>query len=311
MSAEAVKSKKISIELNQHQKQRIKNKTSKILYSVFRAVLLIGISYVLIYPLIYMISVAFRPMAQAYDPTVIWIPKSLTLDNFKEAIRLMDYVSALFTSIQVNLVSSLLQVVVCALTGYGFARFNFKFKGLFFVLVLVTIVVPPQIIINPTFITFKQFGLLNTPFSFYIPALLGAGIKSGLFVFIYRQFFYGMPKELEDAAAIDGCGFLGCFIRIIIPNALAVSLTAVILSLVWYWNDYFFGSMYMMNHRTVTLSLVNLQSAAYGETIINDPFRTITLMQAGSLLTILPVLLVYIFLQKYFIQGIERSGIVG
>ena len=142
---------------------------------------------------------------------------------------------------------------------------------------------------------------------------MGAGIKSGLFIFIFRQFFRGLPKELEDAAAIDGCGFVGCFLRIVIPNAVTVFIMASLLSVMWYWNDTFTSSMFLTNMKTVTIALSGLSSQA---TLITggataDPFQIITMMQAGSLLCILPLLLLYLLLQRYFVQGVERSGIVG
>ncbi|MDR1692573.1 MAG: ABC transporter permease subunit, partial [Oscillospiraceae bacterium] len=186
-------------------------------------------------------------------------------------------------------------------------------KKLLFFLVLLTVLVPPQVIITPSFLTFRTLGLVNNPLAFYLPALLGSGLKGGLFIFIFRHFFRGLPKELEEAAAIDGCGFMHCFLRIVIPNAGAVFLMAVILSFIWYWNDYYMGSMYMRNVNTVTLALERLPAASQSMTgdIAYDPFKVVTLMQAGSLLTIVPPLLAYLFLQRKFVQGVQRSGIVG
>ena len=284
-----------------------------VVWSLLRAILLFGLSFIILYPLLYMVSMSFRPTEQLYDPTVMWVPKSLTMENLKNAFELMDYPKSLLLSLKTNIVSSFLQIAVCALTGYGFARFQFKGKKIFFVLVLITIMVPPSIISIPTFMTFKTIGILDTVWTFYLPAMLGAGLKSGLFVFIFRQFFRGLPLELEDAAAVDGCGFLKCFLRIIVPNAGSVFVMTILLSTMWYWNDYFTSTMYYSTQETVTVAMVNLQSRAAlitgGATA--DPYETITLMQAGSLLTILPLLIVYVVLQKYFVQGVERSGIVG
>lgn len=307
-------------------------KASKVGWYLFRMFLIFGLSFVLLYPLIYMITMSVRPAAEAYDPAVIWIPKSLTMDNFKETFSLMKYPVAFKNSVLINVVSSLLQVVVCATTGYSFARFNFKGKKILFGLVIVTLLIPPQVIINPlakTFSYFNFFGigkilslfgvkfpvinLLDTPVTFYLPAALGAGIKSGLFVFIFRQFFRGLPRELEDAAAIDGCGFVKTYIKIMIPNSLVVCLAATILSIVWYWNDYFYSSIFVPNFKTVSLALTSLGSTYMSEhgLIYVDPYKIITLMQAGALITILPILLMYIILQRYFVEGIASSGLVG
>ena len=293
--------------------RRVGSHITAIGWILFRYALLMGLSFIILYPLLYMLTMAFRPAEQIYDPSVIWVPKSFTMENIKTAWELMEYEKTLVTTLCVNIVSSLLQVISCAVTGYGFARFQFKGKNLCFMLVVMMVLVPSQITAMPMFLTFKSLGMLNSYLTFYIPAILGAGIKSGLFIFIFRQFFRGLPKELEDAAAIDGCGFVGCFLRIVIPNAVTVFIMASLLSVMWYWNDTFTSSMFLTNMKTVTIALSGLSSQA---TLITggataDPFQIITMMQAGSLLCILPLLLLYLLLQRYFVQGVERSGIVG
>ena len=294
-----------------------------------RMLLVFGLCFVLLYPLLYMLSMTFRPVAESYDPAVIWVPKHFTLDNIREAIRYMNYGESILNSVLIHIVSSLFQVAVCAVTGYGFARFAFRGKKILFSMVLFTLLLPPQVTIIPLSRVFSSFdfmglgkltglfgagfelNLLDTPLTVYLPALFGAGIKSGLFIFIFRQFFRGLPKELEDAAAIDGCGFFQTFLKIILPNAAAVCLTAVILSIVWYWNDYFYSSLFVPNFPTVSLSLSNLSGAYAAEHVMRDPFDTITLMQAGALLTVTPILVMYLILQRFFVQGVERSGLVG
>lgn len=318
-------------EIKKYKAQKMAYNISGKAWKVFRGFLLFGLCIVIIYPLLYAISVAFRPVADIFDPSIMWIPKRVTLDNFKEVIITMKYPKALVTSLQVNILSALLQVCTCALTGYGFARFNFKGKKAFFGLLLFSILVPVQVIVTPMYLNFKSFNflgigsivglftgtpltipLLNTPWTFYLPAILACGIKSGVVVYLFKQFFSGMPKELEDAAAIDGCGFMSCFLRIIIPNASAVILTALVLSVVWYWNDYFIGSMMMSGHATVTVKLSGLPSEiAAMNNYDNDPYKMVSKMQAAVLLTIAPVLIMYLIVQKYFVQGVERSGIVG
>ena len=294
--------------------KKILFKVTGVLWKIFRAALLVGLSFVILYPLLYAITMTFRPPEQIFDPTVVWVSKSYTLDNLISVFKHMNYPEAFKNSVLVNVVSSFLQVAICAVTSYGFARFEFKGKNLLFALVLLTIVVPPQVIITPSFLTYKTLGLVNTYWTFYLPAMFGAGLKSGLFIFIFRQFFRGLPKELEEAAAIDGCGFFQCFIRIILPNAGAVILTTVLLSIMWYWNDYYMSSMYMNNMHTVSTALVNLESnvtALTGDNYTADPYKIVTYMQAGSLLVIIPPLLLYLVLQRKFVQGAERSGIVG
>lgn len=297
--------------------------------SLFRLLLLFGMCFVLLYPILYMFSIAFRPVSEIYDPSVIWVPKSLTWHNIKEAIRLMQFERVFVNSLFINVFSSFLQAITCSLAGYGFARFRFPCGKLLFALVIFTIVIPPQLTIIPlsrSLLEFDLFGvayigrlfgqdwtqnLIDTPFAFYIPAVFGAGIKAGLLVFIFRQFFRGLPKELEDAAAIDGCGFLRTFVKVILPNALSTCLTVIILSVVWYWNDYYFSSMFVPNYGTVSLSLSGLSGVYAMEHSMLNPFDIVPLMQAGALLTLAPLLLMYVVMQRWFIQGVERSGLVG
>ena len=293
-------------------------------WSIFRGMLLFGLCFVLLYPLLYMISVAFRPTKELYDPMVIWIPKTFVLDNIIDAYHAMSYPRAVLATIQLGGVSAALQVISCALVGYGFARFKFIGRDLLFSLVIFTIIVPPQIIIIPIdffgigkivgWITGTpwQVNLLNTRWTFYLPAMLGTGLRSGLFIYMFRQFFRGLPQELEDAAHIDGCGPFETFIKVMVPNASGVFLTVGLFSMVWYWNDYFLSSMYFTRVNTVSVALAGLQnSLSLVGFDIQDPTTLITRMQAGSVLAVAPLLIIYIFLQRYFTESIERTGIVG
>lgn len=300
--------------------RRIKllSRTYKSVWSIVRAVLLIGLSFIILYPLIYMISIAFRPLNELFDPSVVWIPKHFTLSNIKLAMSKMNMLepigsrNSLFNSVVVNLLSALLQVCSTAFVGYGFARFEFKLRGFLFSVVIFTMVVPVNSIIIPLFLNYRNLHLLDTYFAFYIPAILGQGIRSGLFIFIFRQFFKGMPKEFEDAASIDGCGGLRTFLQIFVPNAGPAFLTSFLFSIVWYWNDYYYSSMFFPTKQTVSLALAGLKNLLSTDaTVGRDPYQLLILLQAGSFLVCIPLLIMYMFLQRYFVQSIERTGIVG
>ncbi len=301
------------------------------LWSLLRFFVLLGLGFVILYPLLFMLSTAFKPAAQATDPSIVWVPKAVTLDNFSLALRGMNYWQALQNSLSISGVSSLLQVSCCALVGYGFARFAFRERGLLFACVLLTIIVPPQILAVPTFRMYHDFSipligqwlervtgaslsvnLINHPLALYIPAALGVGIRSGVYIFVFRQFFRGIPRELEEAATVDGCGAMRTFVRIMAPNAGGAFLTVFLFSFVWYWNDYFNASMLLTTRRTLPMALTMLRQNL--ETLgVNtlDPFTLSARLQAGALLTVLPMLLMFGFLQKYFTESIERTGIVG
>lgn len=315
-------------------------------WPIARFLILFGLGFVILYPLIYMLSTAFRPNAQMNDPSVVWIPKSLTLSNLQDVWDVMDFGATLLNTLRLNIVCSLLSVVSCCLAGYGFARFNFKGKGLMFGIVIMQIIVPPQITVIPLYLQwayFKMFGLVEVAASagattflgiaintasngshyislidhqvvMYVPAILANGIRSGLFIYIFRQFFRGLPMELEDAAYLDGCGPFKTFIRVMIPNASSAFLTVFLFSIVWYWNDYYISSTFFINNHTVALQLQKLSATLDAQLFNNAQVgtrRKIVWLEAGCLLSITPILVMYIFLQKYFTEGLARSGLVG
>ncbi len=293
-------------------------------WPIFRFLIIFGLSFVILYPLIYMVSCAFRERADMSDPTVMWIPRHYTLQIIKETMQAMDFGNTLTNTLLLNIGCSFVQVCSCAITGYGFARFKFKGKGLLFGIVIMMILVPTQVISLPLYTQFRFFGikglfsvnLIDSKLTMYLPALTANGIRSGLMILIFRQFFKGLPRELEDAAYIDGCGPFKTFIRVMIPNAASAFLTVFLFSVVWYWNDYYVSSTFFTNNQTIALMLQNLD-AQLKMTLFNNatveisPREQIVWKEAGCLLSIAPILLLYVCLQKYFTEGIERSGLVG
>ena len=312
--------------------KKLAGRTASVFYKLFRFVLLTSLCFVIIYPIIYMLSVSFREVKDLYDPTVIWVPKHFTLENYKLIMDTVGYTKILGNTFFIAIVSTTLNVMSCALVGYGFAKFKFRFKGLFFALVLFMIVVPPQNVSIPLYLQYNRFdffglgalakpfmgksftiNLLNTPFTLFVPAAFGVGIRSGLFIYIFRQFFRGMPKELEDAAYIDGCGLFKTFFRIIIPNASGAFLSTFLFSFVWYYNDYFFTSMYFSSPQTISTAIGMLKDTlrGLGFEFYTDPYSIVAQMQAACILAIGPLIVIYMFLQRFFTKSIERSGIIG
>ncbi|MDE6775921.1 MAG: carbohydrate ABC transporter permease [Ruminococcus sp.] len=290
--------------------------------AVFRFVILAGLGFVIMYPLIYMISCSFRERRDMNDPTVIWIPRHFTLNVIKETISAMDFGNTLKNTLILNIGCAFVQLISCAITGYGFARFRFRFRNLLFGIVIMMILVPPQIISLPLYSQFRNFGigkfsvnLIDNMLTMYLPAMTGNGIRSGLMILIFRQFFRGLPKELEDTAYIDGCGAFRTFIQVMIPNAASAFLTVFLFSVVWYWNDYYMNAMFFTNTKTAASVLRNIETELklhlFDSVSVEIPPREqIVWKEAGCLLSITPLLIMYVFLQKYFTEGIERSGIV-
>ena len=293
---------------------------------VFRYATLIGISYIVLSPMISIISKAFFSDSDVYNAMVYVVPEEPTLHNFSLAMERMDYWKTLgWTMLYIGSLT-VIQLFVCSLVGYGFARFEFPLKKLFFGGVILTIVIPTYTIMLPLYMHFRDFdplhlfsllsggpaNWLTTLKPVYMMTFLGCGLSSGLFIYIFIQFFRGIPKELEEAAFVDGAGAIRTFFQIMLPCAKPSIITVAVFSLVWQYNDSFYAGLFgvkakyqlgvMLSSLTGTLSSV--------DKIVNPEFQEMYL-NAGIILMILPILLIYIVLQKSFIEGVERSGIVG
>ncbi len=296
-------------------------------------VLIACLAFILLYPILYMITIAIRPPQELFNPASIWIPRKVTLGNFIECMETMNYASSMLNTLSICVVSAVLSVFSCMLAGYGFGRCVFPGKNLLFVFVIMSIMVPPQVVILPQYLSLNSFdffgigsliglftgekltvNLLDTNFSFYLPAILCHGIRAGLYIFIFRQFFSGMPRELEESAYIDGAGSFRTFFRVILPNATPALVTVTLFSIVWNWNDYYYSTMFLSTRMTVSSALLQLKSllsVQYGYVAISDPYTVLTQVQAGCLLLIGPLIILFVLLQKYFVESIERTGLVG
>lgn len=318
--------------MNEMIRNRISKRTQKTIISVLRLVVFAALGYQLLYPLLYMLSMSLRAPADALDPSVIWIPKTFTLSNFTDALRVMDFWGAFKNSMLIGLGCGILDVLSCSFVAYGFARFKFPLSNLLFGLVILTLVIPVQTIILPMYVDMKYFdvfgvmklisaitggpdsiSLVGSYSSFYLPSLLGLGLRSGLYIFIFRQYFKGMPVELEDAAYMDGAGPFKTFFRVMLPNAKNSIITVFLFSFVWHWNEYYLSNLLLGNLKknfAIALSSlrVDLQSVVNVQTI-SDPLAVVTRVQAGSLLAILPLFILYLLTQRYFTESIEHVGI--
>lgn len=303
-----------------------KDKLFGIGVGAFRYLFLISVSYIIVFQLAYMISYAFRPSSEMYDASVVWVTKNWSLENFKVALSSLNYLKSFFITLVYQILSGLIQVITCAIPAYGFARFKFKGKNILFACVLITILVPQQMIAVPMSLNYSHFdffgiiglvsrlfkteirpNLLETGFVFWLPSLFGAGLRSGLFIFIYQQFFRSLPKELEEAAALDGANAFSTFTRIIIPSSGVAMLTVTIFSIVWHWNDYYYSIIYFNENYPLAVKLSQLTATL--ATSLTEDNRGVRM--AGCLLFILPILILYVFLQRNFIKSIDRVGIVG
>lgn len=290
--------------------------SKKVILGLFKAVVLIGISYLILSPLLGIISSSFFSDSDAYNPMVYLIPAEGTLERYTVSIKVMNYWKVLLNTLLYDLSLMAIQLLICSLVGYGFARFNFPLKKVFFACVVVMIVLPVNTIMVPLYMTFRSFGpfgnLLGTPVPMYIMTALGCGLRSGLYIYIFNQFFRGLPKEIEEAAFVDGAGMFYTYSRIMLVNAMPSVITVSIFSLVWQYNDSFYARMFNISADILLSKKIgSLSSTVSNSYTINDPTILQLYTYAGVVLLLIPVLLIYILLQRKFIEGVERSGIVG
>lgn len=280
----------------------------RFLWALLRAGLLIGLCYVILYSFFTKAINAFKTYDDLIDPTVRFLPKHLTTEYVQRALQKMQYPKALLNTVLLSTMVGAVQTIVCAVVGYGFAKFRFKGNGALFFFVILMLVVPPQTILVPLFTKFRFFlgsiNLIDTPLPMLIMGLTCTGFKNGLYVFLFRQFFRNVPTELNEAASLDGYGPYRTFLHIMIPTAVPMLTTVFLLSFSWQWTDTLYNSLFFKN----TPLLANTVSAvAAGE------LRAVAgnLTNAAALLAVLPLALVYIFAQKAFVGSIDRAGLVG
>ncbi|BBH21401.1 ABC transporter permease [Paenibacillus baekrokdamisoli] len=313
----------LNARLNNRQAQRMKklilgqHVSDGLLMKTVIYFILAIIAFLYLQPLLYMISTMVKSQSDLIDPVVQWIPQKLHFGNLEDAWRGLKYPEAFKNTMMIALICSCLQVASCAITGYALARLEFPGKTIAFILIIISFLVPPQITIIPLYSIFSKLGVLNTPFVFIIPALFAQGLRGALFIIIFRQFFLTQPKALEEAAKIDGASAYRLFFKIMLPLARPAIIVVFLFSFVWYWNMYYEPSMFL-NHayQPLSIRLNMLEQELMGNKLVNfavaigkDPLTEGPKM-AGAFLIIFPPLLVYLLTQRWFTEGIERTGMV-
>lgn len=300
--------------------------------AIVRGVIIFGICFVILYPIYLKLSVSLMNESDLYDATVKYVPKHFTAENYGKVLKGLDYWKSAALTALLSAGVSLLQVVACMFTAYSFARFRFPGKNLLFGCVIFSLIVPPQIVMLPMFMKFRFFdifsifktltgstlNLTNTAWPMLIQAVTCTGFKNGLYIYMLRQFFKGLPKELEEAALVDGCGKLRTFLQIMVPSSVPMMVTVFLFGFVWQWTDSFYTNMYMPNASLLANKLNSLATVMHqqystmgGNMNFVSPGFASQMNNTGSLLVILPLIFLYLVCQKYFVEGIERSGIVG
>ena len=308
------------------QTRKFFNNVKKILLTLVQIAILVGVSYVILSPIIGFLANSFSSNRDAYNPMVFVLPQYPTLERYSLAILRLDYFPTLVKDLLYTLTVTGVQLLICSMVGYGFARFDFPLKKLLFGCVVVMIVIPSHAIMLPLYLTFRQFdplglvslitgnpiNLMGGPIPMYVMSFLGCGLRSGIYIYIFNQFFRGLPKEIEEAALVDGAGVWYPYFRIMLMNAMPSVITVTVLSVVWQFNDTFYAKLFLISDKIViSKALSSLQGNISTLDKILEPTLLELYLDAGIILVLLPIVLIYLLLQRYFIEGVERSGIVG
>ena len=300
-----------------------------IAYRIARAFLLFGMCFLILQPIFMKISVSFMEERDLYNPMVISIPEHFTTANYQLASQFMSYPSTLVNTMIISLTISVLQIVVCTLVGYGFARFEFPLKRFWFACVVLVIVIPPQTISTSLHLHFSHFDILGifqllkgsslnlrgSAIPYYLMSAGCMGLKNGLYIYMIRQFFRNIPKELEEAAYVDGCGTLKTFVSIMLPDAKPILTSCFLFSFVWAWTDNFYSRLFLgkytllANRLAVIADTLGAYLSKSGGTNGASQGLINCIVSTGTLMVVVPLLILYIFAQKGFVESLSSSGI--
>ena len=275
--------------------------------------LLILFGFIFVYPLLYMLTDSFMSVNDLLDSNVHYLPTALEWKNYFEAWKVLNYPKSLGQTLLISILPAMCQTIVCALTGWGIARYEFKGRKVLFALIIFTFILPNCLIALPTVELYTRLKMTGTIFAYLLPALFGQGFKSAVFILIFYQYFKSIPKTIIEAAEIDGANTFTVFFKIGIPSALSAVLLTFLLSVVWYYNEtvlarIYFGSVF----NTLPLGLESFETA-FNELHQGESASKVNeaIYMAGTILNILPLIVLYAFTQRFFIQGMDKAGITG
>ncbi len=295
-----------------------------LLGKIFIYLLLIEIAFIIVYPLFTKLSASLMSEQDMYDRTVTFIPRHPTLENIIVVFRESSFLKALGNTFLIALLAATLQTAICSFTGFGLAKLKSRWANLVMGMVILSILIPNQVILIPLYLKFRFFdifglyglltgeqgpSLMNTLWPIIILSITGYGFKNGLYIFIMRQFYKGVPEELEEAASIDGYGTFATFFRIILPMAIPMMITIFMFAFSWQWTDTFYSGIFFSNFKVLANTIFTMSSATSGLT--GGAFSAAMYLHTGVLMAITPLILIYVVAQRWIIGGIERSGLVG
>ena len=301
----------------------LKETVKKYAISIFRGILLFGMCFMIIQPILNKIAVSFMSERDLYDTTIVLVPKHFSVSNWKIATFLLNYKTTLLNTIWVSILVSAIEVCMCSIVGYGFSRFQFPLKRFWFFCVILVIVIPPQTISTSLFLHFRYFNFFGKTINlrgnispYLMLCFTCQGLKNGLYIFMIRQFFMGFPFELEEAAYVDGCGPLKTFVRIMVPGAKPIITSCFLFSFVWQWTDSFYSNLFLGKVQLLSISLTSVVdkfgiylSNINGGTVIAPMAYANAVLSTAILLGIFPVILLYVFCQRLFVESLASTGV--
>ena len=319
-----------------------------VVIKIFRFIFLLGIAYVVLFPFFSKIAGSFMAQEDFIDVTVRLIPKNFSIDIYKAIWTDLDYIEALANTVLIAGGLAVIQTFVCCFIAYGLAKYKFRGNGFIFLLVMITMIIPHRTLASSMSMNFTYFdicgilsflsggatvgiesidailaqinildladhsiNLKNTIWPFIILAATGLAFKNGLYVFMLRQFFRGIPDSLEESAYIDGSGDFRTFIQIILPMSVPMMITVFLFAFCWQWTDTFYTGMFFTSAKEAPLMLSqiidipkSLDTDYAGKNLYETAIRN-----TCGIMIIAPLVVVYVFLQRYLVEGIERSGL--
>ncbi len=309
----------------------VKARAKKLTVSLIRGLLLFGLCFMIIQPMLTRLGTSLMEEKDLYDSTIVLLPRNVTLDNYRIVFDLTTFPKSMINTVWTSLLVSVLQVIACTLVGYGFARYSFPLKNFWFACVVLLIIVPPQTMQTSLYTYFAQFDILgifklltgsslNLRGSVAPYALMSAtcmGLKDGLYIYMLRQYFKGIPKSLEEAAYVDGCNTMHTFVKIMLPDAMPTILSCFLFSFVWQWTDLFYTRNFLTTSSrplfSTELSTIVSRMSRYFSSDASKPIivpvgRQQQLISIGVLVCCIPLVILYCFTQRTFVQSIAMSG---
>ncbi|MCR5684863.1 MAG: carbohydrate ABC transporter permease [Lachnospiraceae bacterium] len=312
----------------------LQKRVGAVFISITRAILLFGLCFLILQPVLNKISVSFMTEQDLYNPIVISIPLHPTIENYQISAEIMNYSKGIVNSLVISLSIAIIQVCMTTLVGYGFARFKFPLKNMWFAFVMMLILVPPQTISSSLYLHFSTFDILGiikmitghtlnlrgSALPYFLMSLGCMGLKNGLYIYLVRQYFRNIPIDLEEAAYIDGCGTLKTFFSIMLPQAKPIITSCFLFAFVWQWTDGFFSRLFLGKMTLVSTSLSTIVDSlgvfiarmeGTGGTVAAtvSVARSNQILSTGTLMIVGPIIMLYLFAQRQFVESLASTGI--